>query len=73
VYAGNLPGQVGDLESTFCPGCGRVLIERTGFYIKSNRLDDGCCPDCRVAIPGVWDRTIRHPLPEVVPGFTPGG
>src|SRR5262249_22326475 len=26
VYAGNLPGQVGDLEDTHCPQCGTLLI-----------------------------------------------
>src|SRR5206468_264103 len=26
VYAGNLPGRVGDLENTYCPGCRALLI-----------------------------------------------
>src|SRR5260370_41161867 len=30
VYAGNLPGQVGDLENTRCPNCKTLLIERFG-------------------------------------------
>src|SRR5687768_10715810 len=28
VYAGNLPGQVGDLENTRCPACRALLVER---------------------------------------------
>jgi pyruvate formate lyase activating enzyme len=33
VYAGNLPGQVGDLENTRCPNCKTLLIERFGYLI----------------------------------------
>jgi pyruvate formate lyase activating enzyme len=52
VYVGNVPGHPG--ESTVCPGCGEPLIRRIGFRILDNRLDDGACPDCGRAIPGVW-------------------
>ena len=55
VYGGNLPGLVGDLENTRCPGCGALLIERYGFEILANRIGEkGACPDCGLAIPGVW-------------------
>jgi pyruvate formate lyase activating enzyme len=54
VYAGNLPGSVGDLENTYCPGCGDLLIERRGFRVRQRRLNDGTCPRCSRAIPGVW-------------------
>lgn len=54
VYAGNLPGQVGDREHTKCPGCGEVLIEREGFYVRRNSLREGHCPICERRIPGVW-------------------
>ncbi len=54
VYAGNRPGCVGEWENTRCPGCGATLIERHGFIVQSNRLVDGCCPDCGRAIPGYW-------------------
>ncbi len=55
VYAGNLPGGVGDWETTFCPGCRTKLIERRGFQVRINRLDDdGRCPQCRVLVPGIW-------------------
>lgn len=64
VYAGNLPGRVGDLESTFCPGCGRRLIERVGFHVKSNVLEGGRCPHCQFAVPGRWDKDTAHPLPK---------
>lgn len=55
VYAGNLPGLVGDLEHTACPSCERILIERRGYRIRRNELaSDGRCPGCRAVIPGLW-------------------
>ena len=55
IYAGNLPGQVGRYEDTSCPGCGAVVIRRTGFEVHCNRLSaDGACPDCDTRIPGIW-------------------
>lgn len=55
VYAGNLPGRAGDSESTFCPGCGDLLVERYGYRILKNRLRaDGLCPSCTCKIPGRW-------------------
>ncbi|HHQ48246.1 MAG TPA: AmmeMemoRadiSam system radical SAM enzyme, partial [Acidobacteria bacterium] len=52
AYVGNVPGHPG--ESTYCPGCGALLIRRLGFQILANRLKDGHCPDCGRTIPGVW-------------------
>ena len=54
VYAGNLPGRTGALESTYCPGCAGLLVERVGFRVLANHLDAGVCPQCRTRIPGVW-------------------
>jgi pyruvate formate lyase activating enzyme len=55
VYAGNLPGQVGDLEHTRCPHCRALVVERYGYFIQQYRLTaDGRCPDCATAIPGRW-------------------
>jgi len=55
VYAGNLPGRVGTYENTCCPSCQTLLIERYGYTILKNVLEDGACPTCHVPIPGVWD------------------
>jgi pyruvate formate lyase activating enzyme len=52
VYLGNVPGHPG--ESTYCPGCGKLLVRRFGMATAENRLKDGACPDCRRAIPGLW-------------------
>jgi pyruvate formate lyase activating enzyme len=54
VYAGNLPGRVSRFENTVCPSCATLLIERSGFRVVRNNLQDGCCPRCISAIPGVW-------------------
>jgi len=43
VYTGNAPGS--SLENTFCPKCGQLCIDRTGYDIL--RQDkDGQCPKC---------------------------
>jgi pyruvate formate lyase activating enzyme len=55
VYAGNLPGRVGDLEDTHCPGCGECVVARRGYLIRDYRLDaSGRCPACETRVPGVW-------------------
>ncbi len=55
VYAGNLPGIVGEYENTCCSRCGETLIERSGYFIESYRITtDGCCPACRSLVPGRW-------------------
>ncbi len=57
VYAGNLPGVVGEWENTRCPNCGETLIRRRGFYVLSNRLrgTGGKCPNCGFQIAGIWE------------------
>jgi len=60
VYAGNLPGQVGDLEDTRCGGCGGLLIARRGYHVREYRITpDGRCPSCAAAIPGRWSRILK--------------
>jgi pyruvate formate lyase activating enzyme len=55
VYAGNMPGSVGDLETTRCASCGTALVERYGYLVREYRiLPDGSCPSCRAPIPGRW-------------------
>lgn len=55
VYAGNLPGLVGELENTDCPSCGRVLIKRRGYRVLRDELTGrGRCPGCGIEIPGRW-------------------
>jgi pyruvate formate lyase activating enzyme len=51
VYEGNVPGEGG--ESTRCPSCATMLIERTGYTIGTNRVRHGACPACGTAIAGI--------------------
>lgn len=55
VYAGNLPGQVGPYEHTFCPNCGTIVLKRLGYRILEFSLNDGRCPTCACLIPGCWN------------------
>lgn len=69
VYAGNLPGRVGSYEDTFCPSCGKRLVQRRGYVIFDYQVTaEGKCPGCGASIAGVW---TDHP--ETVrlggPGF----
>ena len=54
VFAGNLPGMLDGAENTYCPKCGEELIVRHGFSVRRSQLENGRCPACQTAIPGVW-------------------
>lgn len=54
VYAGNLPRLTGRWENTYCPSCDTLLIERIGYRIQRNTLQNGMCPSCKAHIPGIW-------------------
>ena len=63
VYAGNLPGMVGDWENTRCPKCRQLLIERSGYLITGYHLTpQGSCPSCGASIPGRWDPAFRRQI-----------
>jgi pyruvate formate lyase activating enzyme len=53
VYLGNVPGR--NAENTFCPGCGRLLIERFNFRILQYDLSGDRCPSCGQVIAGCFD------------------
>ena len=44
-----------DTEDTFCPHCGRKVIERVGFRVTRNDVVSGECRHCRGNIDGVWN------------------
>ncbi len=53
VYLGNVPGS--KQENTYCYKCGKLLIERIGYNVASNKIKDSHCPDCGTKIAGRWE------------------
>lgn len=52
VYVGNLISQEG--ESTFCPSCGNLLVQRRRYTILENNLSGNRCPSCGTEVAGLW-------------------
>jgi pyruvate formate lyase activating enzyme len=52
VYIGNVPGH--PAESTYCPKCRRVVVERVGYTVSGVRIRKGKCQYCQQHIAGVW-------------------
>jgi pyruvate formate lyase activating enzyme len=50
VYVGNVTGHKGN--KTFCPECGSLCIDRSGFMVKGCEIKEGRC-SCGLEIPGV--------------------
>ncbi len=50
VYLGNvsLP------QDTYCPKCGELLIDRSGYNVTLNKIKNTKCPKCKREIEGVW-------------------
>jgi pyruvate formate lyase activating enzyme len=51
VYTGNLPGDAG--EKTYCPKCSHLLIDRMGYRIWKNVIQEGKCPKCGHRVEGI--------------------
>jgi len=51
VYSGNVPGDPN--EHTYCPSCGKRVIERVGFSILRNDIENGTCRFCHAIVDGV--------------------
>lgn len=65
VYAGNLPGRIGDFENTRCPQCSTLLVKRYGYMIEDYCLaPDGSCPKCQAQIPGRWAPAFRGQITD---------
>jgi len=52
VYVGNVPGHPGN--HTYCPGCRKVVVRRSGFFVTEIHLREGRCEYCRRPVAGVW-------------------
>jgi pyruvate formate lyase activating enzyme len=60
VYAGNLPGMVGNAEDTRCHNCGKTLVKRYSYLIKDYKVSShGTCPSCGTTIPGRWSNRFE--------------
>ncbi len=53
VYIGNVPGS--NAQNTICPKCKKVVIERKGYRILQNNIENGKCKSCNEQIAGVWE------------------
>jgi pyruvate formate lyase activating enzyme len=53
AYVGNVPGHEGN--HTYCPSCGKMIIQRSGFLIGEVHIDHGTCEFCGTKIAGVWE------------------
>ena len=48
-YLGNVFGH--EYENTYCPECGALCIERSGYALRFEALSDGKCTECGERIP----------------------
>jgi len=55
VYTGNVSDRTH--QSTCCPGCGRVVIERDGYTLGVYDVRSGRCGSCQESIAGRFDDT----------------
>ena len=53
VYVGNVPGHQGN--HTYCHQCGKILIERKGYFLSQHHIEKGRCTFCGSPIPGRWE------------------
>ena len=55
LYVGNIDDE--DYESTYCPNCGKRVIDRSGTigqYVTNELDENGTCPYCGYQLEGVW-------------------
>jgi pyruvate formate lyase activating enzyme len=52
IYIGNTPGN--EVISTFCPKCKKMIVERKGHLVVSNKIANGKCSYCTEKIAGHW-------------------
>lgn len=57
VYIGNVPGHPG--ENTYCPNCGKLLIERFVYNVTLHDFENGKCLTCGCIIAGKFKREIQ--------------
>jgi len=53
LYSGNVAPD--RWSHTYCPSCGKILIERHGYDVHVRGLADGACRSCHAVIAGIWN------------------
>ena len=72
AYTGNVHDTDG--SSTYCPGCGTVVVERDWYALGAYRLtDDGRCNRCGTTLAGVFDGPAGTWGPRRMPVRLTGG
>ncbi|MDP8260048.1 MAG: AmmeMemoRadiSam system radical SAM enzyme [Candidatus Gygaella obscura] len=54
VYIGNIDKSLSDNEDTYCPKCGKKLVDRSGYFVIENNIKDNKCKFCKEKIYGNW-------------------
>lgn len=55
VYVGNIDDEA--RESTYCPKCGMLVIDRHGHigqYVTNHLVNNNQCPSCAYSLHGIW-------------------
>ena len=65
VYTGNVHDRDGG--STWCPACGKLLIERDWYELGEFAIEAGRCAHCQAPIPGRFDSQPQAWGPRRVP------
>ena len=52
AYVGNVPNHPGN--HTYCPQCGKAIIQRNSIFVTQLDMEHGKCKFCGKAITGVW-------------------
>jgi pyruvate formate lyase activating enzyme len=52
AYVGNVPDHPGN--HTYCPQCGKAIIQRSSIFVTGLNMEHGKCKFCGKTIAGVW-------------------
>lgn len=51
AYVGNM---ISEAEHTYCPSCGKILIERMRYACRTKGMKGNTCKHCKEKIPGIF-------------------
>ena len=58
AYVGNVHDT--ERQSSYCPSCGTLLIERNWYELGTYRINNNRCATCGEVIPGVFENLPGH-------------